>query len=496
MKGAKATIDDSTGMHPLVGREKECRLLDGLLAAVAQRGSALVLRGEPGVGKTALLRYAARMASTRAATARVLQLRGVESESTLPFAALADLVLPLREHLPDLPDAQRVALRVCLALAEGVSTSPYAACAGTLNVLAAAGDRHPLVVLVDDLQWVDPPSQQALLFVARRLAVERVAMVMTVRSDTADLCERSGLPCMEVAGLSTEACGELIREHGYRMAPHVLGDLVRRIAGNPSALLETAASLGEAQLLGQEPLGELPPPGRQLERAWSDRLDGLPERTRQALVVLAASRTTSVGALARAVTAAALTLADLDAAHDAGLVRVAAADGGVGGGDGVDATLEFAHPMLGPFVLRHAALSARMRAYQALAEVSHGDARVWYLAAAAGGPDDGVADALAEVAVRTRRRGGYGASARAWHRSAALTSERATRVDRVLRAAADAHLGGLSQDAAAWADEAARLARGPLVRADVELVRGRVLTWSGHPTRAYDQLVQAAEAVM
>ncbi len=508
MEVVETAAGDASGRRLLVGRQRERRLIDGLLAAVTQRGGALLLRGEPGVGRSTLLRYA----EWRSA-ARVLWLRGVESESALPFAALADLVLPLRENLRELPDAQRAALEICVALSEGSPAGPYAACAGTLSLLAAAGEDRPLVLLVDDLQWVDPASRQALLFVARRLASERVAMLLTVCSQPASVGEESGLPAVEVTGLSIPDCVDLLAAHGVRIARHVLADLVGRVGGNPSALLDAVASLRAAQLSGQVPVDELPLPGRSWERGWSQRLDALPEATRAALVVLAAGNAVPVVTLERALTAACGSLADLDAAHDAGLVRTTIpaipattvagdpecrparaavdtppAEGGSG--------LAFAHPLLRAVVLRRATPAARLRAYRALAEVCDGDAAVWYAAAGAEGPDDRVATALADVAVRTRRHVGYGAAARAWHRAAELTRPREVRVDRLLRAAADAHLGGLALEAGSWAEEAARLAGDAALRADVELLRGRVLTWSGHPTRAHEQLVRAAESVI
>jgi DNA-binding CsgD family transcriptional regulator len=495
---AGAVADVYVGAQSLVGRDREIRLVDGLLAAAAQHCCALVLRGEPGIGRSALLRYA-----EQAATTRVLWLRGVESEAALPFATLADLVLPLRDHLGDLPDAQRTALEICLALGEGSLASPYAACAGTLNLLAAAGERESLVLLVDDLQWVDEPSRQVLLFIARRLAVERVAMLLSVRSEAAWICEGSGLPTVEVTGLAPKDCGELLAARGIPVAPRVLEDLVARVGGNPSALLEAVGSLRLSQLGGSEPVAELPPPGRRLRRAWLERIDELPAATRAALVVLAAGSEVPAATLARALAILSGSLADLDAAHEAGLVRAVAlgpdascresseAAGGAGQARGV----ALAHPLLRAVVLDRASPAARLRAYEALAEVCDGEAAVWFAAAAVAGPDDRVAAALAEAAVATRGRAGYGASARAWHRAAELTGDPGLRGERFLRAASDAQLGGLATEAAAWADEAARLAVGAVARADVELVRGRVLTWSGHPTRAHERLAQAAEAV-
>lgn len=467
-----------TGGSMIVGRERERLLLDALLAAVPERGAALVLRGEPGVGKTALLDYAG-----SATGAMVVWVRGVESETVLPFAALADLLAPFVEQRRDLPDAQRSALEVCLAIADGAAPNPLAVCMGTLNVLATAAAVAPLVVLVDDLQWVDPPSQQVLLFVARRLSSERVAMVITVRPDFAELSEASGLPAVDVPGLPDVACRELLASRGIVASPEVAAELVRASSGNPLALMETARSLDAAQLRGERPMPELLPVGRQLRRAWGVRLDELPERTRQALVLLAASRSPAVGPLTSALRVSGLALSDLDPAEKAGLVTAAAR------------TVQLRHPLLRSVVLEGASLSVRLYAYRVLAEVSTGDERVWYRAAAAGGCDEEIAAALVEVARRAQRRSGFGASARAWRRSAELTPDRRQRAERLLAAAVDAHLGGLPHDAAARCEQAARLADDPLLRADVELVHGRVLTWIGDLKGARDQLVGASRAV-
>ncbi|CAO5251107.1 Response regulator containing a CheY-like receiver domain and an HTH DNA-binding domain [Frankia sp. AgKG'84/4] len=488
----------------LFGRDRERRLVDGLLASVTRRCCALVVRGDPGIGRSAVLRHA-----ERRSTAGVRWLRGVESEAVLPYATLADLVLPLRGHLAGLPDAQRAALEICLALTEGTLAGPYAACAGTLNLLAAAAEEHPLVLLVDDLQWIDEPSRQVLLFVARRLSVERVSMLFAVRSDAAWMCEGSGLPAIELGGLGIDDCAALVAARGINVAPGVAEELAGRVGGNPSALLDAAASLRPAQRAGLASIDELPPPGRRLQRAWSDRLDELPAATRAALVVLAVGAPVPVQTLARALMARpgppCVDLSDLDAAHDAGLVTTAELGPGApwfhpaldaepapNGGRG----LALAHPLLRDVVLRRATPAARLRACQALANACEGDASVWYAAAGSGGPDDQVATALAAVAVRARRRAGYGAAARAWHRAAALTGSREVRVERLLRAAQDAYLAGLTNLATTWADTAASLAADAAARADAELVRARVLTSSGHPTRAHEQLVRAAEALL
>lgn len=524
MDGARVVTEENSRTYPgLVGRDREIRFIDSLLSGDVSRCNALVMRGEPGVGRTALLRHGERRATPPGGpSARVLWLRGAESESALPYATLADLVLPLRGYLRELPDAQRSALEICLALGEGAPPSPYAACAGTLNLLVAAGEQHPLLVLVDDLQWVDETSRQVLLFVARRLVRQRVTMLMAIRTEAVSMIDGSGLPGIEVGGLSRDACAELFASRGVPIAPWVLEDLVHRLGGNPSALLDTVEALRTTQLGGNEPVPELPAPGRRLHRAWAERIDELPESTRAALVMLAIGNGLPAVTLERALVVDSGSLADLDAAHRAGLVRHVErlpSDAGLGtaglgtaglgsaglegaglegaglDGAGLGGAVSLVHPLLRAVVLERASPAARLRAQTALAEVCDGDAGVWFAAATASGPDDGVAMALAESAGPARARVGYGASAQVWHRAAELTADHALRGARFLQAATDASLAGFARQACAWADAAGRDGTDPAVRADADLIRGRILMWSGHPTRAYEQLVHAAVAV-
>ncbi|WP_198543238.1 helix-turn-helix transcriptional regulator [Pseudofrankia sp. BMG5.36] len=476
----------------IVGRDRERRLLDEVLAAVSRQGAALLLSGEPGVGKTALLDYAARAAVAPGVGARVLRLRGVESEASLPFAVLADLLLPLREHLPDLPEAQRSALEICLALAGGEVASPYPACAGTLNVLAEASERQPLVVLVDDLPWVDPSSAQVLLFVARRLASERVAIVLTARPDPPDRYDRPGLPAIDIRGLTRPACAQLLTAHRLGVTDHVLASLVDWTGGNPLALLEVAALLSPAQRSGETPLGDLPP-SHQLEFAWSKRLDRLPARAQDALTIVAASRSGDLGVVAAALAAAGLDIADLDPAQHSGLL-LTDTEAGV---DAMPLAVRFRHPLLRPVVLRRAPLSARLRAYRALTETSSGELKAWYGAAAVTGPDERVAESLAAVAADAARRGGYAPAALAWRRAAELTARPGRRAERLLLAARHAYLAGLGP-AMAWSQEAARIAAAEPdagLRADIDLLRGRILAWSGRVEQARQLLTAAAETL-
>jgi DNA-binding NarL/FixJ family response regulator len=461
----------------IVGRERERRLLDALVSAIRVRGAALVLWGEPGVGKTTLLDYAAGQAEMP-----VLRAHGVEAEAVLPFATLADLIVPLREYFREIPTVQRDALEVCLALSQDCPTNPYAACAGALNVLAAASEARSLLILVDDLHWVDPSSRRVLLFVARRLSSERVGLVLTVRDEYPDLTIRSDLPCVDVAGLSPDACRQLLRQRGHDVAAPVLDELVELTAGNPLALLETASSLRPSQLRGTEPVG-LPPLGRNLEHAWSCRLQDLPDTTRTALAVMAASRSSSITVLASALAAEGHTLAALGPAEQAGLVSVT--------GD----CYQFRHPILRAVVMQRTPLTHRYLAFQALAEVSSGALRTWYRAAAATEPDEEVAQELVQAAREADGRGAFGAAALAWRRAADLTPHAPTRAGRLLAAANDAFLDGSARDAGTWCEEALGLAPDPSLRADLELLRGRARTWAGEPFPAYQGLIRAARAV-
>ncbi|OAA20994.1 ATP-dependent transcriptional regulator [Frankia sp. EI5c] len=466
----------------IVGRARERKLLDRLLRALPTGGGALVMWGEPGVGKTKLLHYVG-SAAGNIAGARVLRLRGVESEIELPFAGLADLLLPLAEHITALPAAQRQAIEACLALSVAPVTSPYAACAAALNVLAAASESGPLVILVDDLHWIDPATRQVLLFVARRLESERIVVIITTRAQEGTGTAQLVLPSVEVTDLSPAHCADLLHTRGIEVSPPVLEQLMLRAGGNPLALLEMAVALRAAQARGAEPLGFSLPLGDQLERAWANRLDHIPEDCRQALVLLAACRSSSTSLLAAALAVGGRALSDLDPALRAGLVR---AD---------EARVEFRHPLVRTYLLRHAGPASLRAVNRLLAAASTGDQRTWYLAGASADVDETLALALAEIADGCRRRGAYAEAARARRRAADLTPAAAERALRLRDAAIDALLAGLVREADACSESALRLTADPGLRAELTAVRGRVRSISGDPAGAADDLEQAAEAL-
>jgi DNA-binding CsgD family transcriptional regulator len=462
-----------------VGRERERRLLDGLLGSVDGSGSAIVILGEAGMGKTSLLEFVQDSASRRGILVRTV--RGAESEVVLPFAAVADLLLPLREYLTLLPAVQREALEACLALSAGPAHGPLAACAGTLGVLAAAADEQPLAIVVDDLQWIDPESAQILLFVARRLAPEHVVMVLAVREEPDMALPVIGLPVLPVAGLSRAECAELADKIEVTITPTALTSLVESTGGNPLAVVEqlrvvAAGGLDEDWWEGSGP----PALHTSLERTWGRLVDQLTDDERVALFVVAADHTSGGSHTVEALSTLGVSLRSLAGAERLGLVAYQAGE------------IRLRHPLLRSVILARTPLATRVSAYRALADVADGHARVLYLAAAAIGPDEGVASALVAAAGEARRRNGLWASARTLHRAAELTDDRLLRAERLLKAAYDAHLAGDLRAAVTWCEQALTYRNDPCFMVDVERVAGRARTWLGDPSHAFQSMTAAA----
>ncbi|MEV4106087.1 AAA family ATPase [Nonomuraea sp. NPDC049695] len=428
----------------LYGRAVEIAALDDVIArALGGSGSALVLRGEAGVGKTALLDLAA----SRGGAMRVLRTTGVEPESDLAFAALHQLLRPVMGLLDTLPEPQRDAVRGALGLA--ASGDRFLLAAGVLSLLAEAAVPDGLICVVDDFQWVDRASADALLFAARRLGTERVAMLLAVRGDA----PVKGLPSVTVGGLDDAAAAELLsartttdgdarrekdgdarrekdggfgrEQDGGAVSERVRRDLVVLTGGNPLALRETVGRLTPGQLAGREPLPDPLPGGRQL---FGEQVAALSAPAR--LLALVAAVEGDLDLVLRAADRLGASRAALDELEAAGL---ATASGG---------HVRFRHPLVRSAVYESAAPAARREAHAALAELTDGDRRARHLAEAALGPDEAVAAALAESAARARDRGGYGDAATALARAAELTPSPLTRAGRLKDAAVNAWLGG------------------------------------------------------
>lgn len=458
----------------LVGRSRERRLLQALVGSVAGGGAAGVVLGEPGIGKTALLRDVA-----RASEHQVSWVRGDESEAMLPFAAATDLLTPFRAVFRNLPCAQRQALEVALALADGPPPSPLAVCTGALGALAAVGDEQPLVVFVDDLQWIDQESRQLMIFVARRLATERVVMLFAARDEPGVSYPAGGLPTLRLSGLELDECVSLARLRGLTVSREVLGPIVRATGGNPLAVLETITAGASLTVAGEPDVTV----GLSAERAWRGVLSRLPPRAQHALFVVAVSRGPGLPTLPAILDAVHLGLEDLEPAERQGLVHVA--------GDQVG----LRHPLLRRVLIDDTPLAVRVVTYQGLASLATPDLSAWYLSQATVGPDPDVADRLVAVAESARRRSGYGTAKRLSKRAAELTADDGVRADRLIAAAVDAQLSGDARSAADWCEQALRLRADPEFTAVATLIRGRALTWAGEPGNGYEALTRVASEV-
>ena len=359
----------------LVGRSAEQRQLDLLLRrARAGISGVLVLRGDPGIGKTALVDYAASCAGPM----RILRTTGIEAETGLAFAGLYSLLNPLADYLTALPERQAAALRTALGLAqEEIAPGRLAVAAGTHALLTAAAEDRGLLVLADDVHWLDPASLEALLFALRRLDRDAIACVMTLRADIPAL---AGLPRRDLAGLRREAAAQLAEAvSGTKPAPAVARRLHAETGGNPLALVELSAAL-TADQLGGAGFPELPlQPGAAIQQRFAVRLDQLSPQGRIALLVAAAAGRCPAAEVSAAAARLGADGSDaLGEAEAAGLVRLAS--GGV----------EFSHPLMRSVAYHIAVPSQRRAAHRALADVQAGrdaERTAWHLAAAATGPD-------------------------------------------------------------------------------------------------------------
>src|SRR6266540_1011686 len=407
----------------LIGRTAEQTRLDKLLTGAREaRGGALVLVGEAGIGKSELCRHALRGADGMT----VLVARGLEAEAERPFGTLADLLQPVTDHIAALPPPQAVALQAACALAPPAPpTPPFAVGVATLALLADIAEHQPLLVVVDDLHWVDGPSRDALLFVARRLEAERIAMLLSVRAD--DEYDASiDLATLALAGLDAGDSGELlVATSGHSVSGPVAAKLHAETGGNPLALEELAGLLNERELTGLAPLAQPLPPGPVIERAFRRRLDALDDDARTALLVTAASASRDSALVVRALGEVGLDAAALEAAETAGHVRIAAG------------RVEFRHPLLRSTAYHESTPADRRQAHAALAQALRDEPTraAWHLAECTLGYDEDVALRLAEAGLDARLRCAHETAGRAVERAAQLTPDATARAMRLAEAA-------------------------------------------------------------
>ncbi|HEY7010494.1 MAG TPA: AAA family ATPase [Jatrophihabitantaceae bacterium] len=475
---ARATV--GTVADVLAGRDAErTRIVELLDAARDSSGGALVVHGVAGSGKSTLLAAAVAAASNMT----VLHTQGVESESPLAFAALQRLLWPLRKSMETLAPPQRAALRAAFGEAEGEGDR-FLVLLATLSVLAEAAEERPVVAVIDDAHWLDEASAAALLFVARRLQVERVALLFATRDGDTSGFDSGELPALSLGGLSGEAAGELLRSHTAGGVDDAVRDqLVSATAGNPLALTELSEVLSPDQLSGRDALPEQLPLSGGVERAFLDRYRKLPEAAQRFVLVAAADDTARLSVVRGA--ADRLDVGDdaLDAVERAGLLRVDVH------------VVSFYHPLVRSAVYRAATSSQRRTAHRALAEALSGDAdrRAWHLAAAIDRPDETVVAALDAVGDRAAARGGHEAAAEAWARAAELTVDQAARARRLFAAAQSSWLGGKPAQAAALARSADVDALDPALRTRVLLLRGQIEWNTTSLNGGYEFVVAAAK---
>src|SRR3954449_63988 len=394
MVGAPSVPDVPT----LRGRSEERALLDGLLArARARHSGVLVLRGEAGFGKTALLDHAIRSATDLT----VLRADGVESELELAFAALHQLCAPVLGALDRLPDPQRDALAITFGLDAGPAPERFLVGLATLNLLSDAAHERPMLCVIDDVQWLDRASAQALAFVARRLQTESLVMLFAARTATVEL---TGLPELFAEGLDDADARMLLASViPGRLDERVADQLVAEAHGNPLALLELPHGLSPSQLAGGFGLPRALSLESRIEQSFLHRLEALPEDTRRLLLAAAAEPTGDPGLLWRAAERLQISGPVLDAAEIAGLIEL-------------DSNrVRFRHPLVRSVLYRAATPQQRSQAHRALAEATDAqldpDRRAWHLAEATGGPDEDVAAELERAAGRAKARGGWAAAA-------------------------------------------------------------------------------------
>jgi DNA-binding CsgD family transcriptional regulator len=457
----------------LYGRAGEQAAIEALLAAAREgRSGALVLRGEAGIGKTALLDAAAEAA---APDFRVLRAAGIEDEAELPFAGLQLLLAPALGRLDALPAPQHRVLAGAFGLADPVPGDRLLLGLAAQGLLAEFAADRPLLALVDDAQWLDGASAEALLIAARRLQAEGVVLLFAARD---------GEGSFPAGGLATRTLAGLDPADAARLVPAGLGpDARRRVLaeahGNPLALVELPDAFADR---GDAPPGALPLPDR-LRLALHGRISRLPAATQTLLLVVAAEGTGDLGTVLAAAAALGAGPGDLAPAERSGLLR--------GGGEPV-----FRHPLFRTAVLQRAPLDQRFAVHRALAAALDGeraaDRRSWHLALAATGPDAALADGLEEAARRAEARGGHAGAAAAYERAARLTPDGDGRTRRLVLAAEAAADAGELDRAADLAGQAGARTDDPFALALIDHVLATAAFLHGDHPAAYRLLVEAA----
>ncbi|MFG2292742.1 AAA family ATPase [Streptomyces sp. NPDC048603] len=484
----------------LYGRGTEQDRIEQLLARAREGMSgALLIHGEAGIGKTALLGFAVEAYEAAAGGAadgvgRVLRTVGIESEMELPFGGLHQLLRPVSDHFDELPTPQAAALKAALGLTGEPVRDRFTVGAAVLAALTAAAGGGPLLCVVDDAQWLDQASLDALTFAARRLHTEGIVILFAVR-DGAQGGRIAGLPTLRIAGLGAAAVDALLTDRIADLSPYARGRIVEQAQGNPLALIELPTALTAEQRAGRLnpvtlPAGLASPAGR-IQESFQEQIRRLPETTRAMLLVAAADDSGGLDLVLRASARFGATPEDLEPAERATLVIL------------TEHALAFRHPLIRSATYQDAALARRLAAHRALADALDGatvadgaaDRRAWHLSAATTGTDEAVADEMVGVARRAGGRQGTAAASAAYERAAQLTADPARRARFLAAAAITSAEAGQFHRTAGLSDRINALALDPATLADFARVRAVVELDRGTPGEATRILLACADRI-
>ncbi|TDC01615.1 LuxR family transcriptional regulator [Nonomuraea longispora] len=462
----------------LMGRSAEKATIDQLLAdARSSRSSVLVIRGEAGIGKSALLDHAA----AAAADMRVMRCAGVEFESTLPFAGLHQLLRRLTDRLDCLPAAQAQALRAALGLGSAAGGDRFLVGLAVLTLLADLAEEQPLLCLIDDAHWLDQSSAEALLFAARRLETERVAIVFAARDLYAPEFPAPGLAELRPSRLDSAASADLLALYAADLDHHRRAHVLREAEGNPLALLELTTAQRQGRAASPYPAISTT---SKIEQAFADRISRLPEQTRTLLLVIAADDSGDPATVFKAAARLGAAVADLEPAERHSFVHLH------------EDRLTFRHPLIRSAVYHSAPASRRFAAHRALAASLHNDRAAWHLAAATTEPDEHVAAALERSARRAQDRGSHAALATAYERAAALSPDLRDRGRRLSAAARAALEAGQVEHADSLAERASLHLTEPVLLGRMAEVRAMVADLQGALHKAHSILSHAAQSLI
>jgi len=466
---------------PLLGRETELDALTALLDDVEQTGAALVLRGEPGIGKSRVLGEAAAVARDRGIT--VLSATGVQSEARLAFSGLHQLLRPVKDRTADLIPAQREALDAAFGLTAGPAPEHFRIAMAALDLLSEVAGDTPLLLIAEDAHWLDRPTADVLAFIARRLDSDPIVLLAAVRDGYPSVLADAGLPERRLGALDPMVATKLLdaTAQGLRMAER--NRILQQAAGNPLALIELPESTARLEHGTPEP--ELLPLTARLERAFADRVSDLPDETRLLLVVAALNDSDDVGEVLRAGGVVAGAPLDFDLLEPAASAAIVDLD---------LQTIRFRHPLIRSAVHQSASVSQRLRAHEALAATleAEPDRRVWHRAALISGEHEDVALELEEAAGRARQRGAIGVAVTALRRAGEL-SRPASGGHRLLGAAELAFELGRPDVVGPLLRDVERLDLGPLERARITWIEEMVTTRPLGDVVRFTELTAVAE---